>query len=140
MARPLGGATLHPEEGIMKDASSGPVLVSRYLKRSMASFGKWFNSIPNLAASGETSLPRKVKPVVTKILEAGLDYHDLLLKLQGKQYGNLPEGERPASVQQLEEAVNRIVAEGKKNMASAHSREELLLGFMDGIYKIKTLL
>jgi hypothetical protein len=36
--------------------------------------------------------------------------------------------------------VSDIVSQGKQRMASAQSKDEVLLEFIDGLYKIKSLL
>ncbi|MFC1938555.1 hypothetical protein ACFLWM_00125 [Chloroflexota bacterium] len=126
----------------MKDANSGPDLISRYLKGSKASFEKWFNRIPNLAAVGDKRVRggknSRAREVVG--LEHEPRYHDLLVELQGDHSGTLRGKESPRSVQQLREIVNEIVRERKEKMASAHSKEEILMEFMTGLYKIKSLL
>ena len=126
----------------MKDANSWPDLISRYLKHSKTSFEKWFNSIPNLAAAGNKDVRGNTNSGAREAV--GLDheqrYRDLLVKIQGDHSG-VPGGrEGPRSVQQLQEIVNDIVRERKERMASAHSKEEILMEFMTGIYKIKSLL
>jgi len=134
--------TLHREEGIMKDANSWPDLISRYLKRSKTSFEKWFNGIPNLATAGNKGVPDDTNSGAREVvaLDHELRYHDLLVKLQG-DYSRVQRGrEIPRSVQQLQEIVNDIVCERKEKMANAHSREEILMEFMAGLYKIKSLL
>lgn len=134
--------TLHREEGILKDINSWPDLISRYLKHSKTSFEKWFNSIPNLAAVGNKGVRGDTNSGAREVV--GLDheqrYHDLLVKIQGDHSG-VPKGsESPKSVQQLREIVNDIVCERKEKMANAHSKEEILMEFMTGLYKIKSLL
>ena len=126
----------------MKDANSWPDLISRYLKRPKTSFERWFNSIPNLAAVGNKSGRSDTNSGTKKAV--GLDheqiYRDLLLKIQG-EHSEVPKGrESPKSVQQLQEIVNDIVGERKEKMANAHSKEEILMEFMTGLYKIKSLL
>jgi hypothetical protein len=139
---PKAEVTLHRKEGIMKGTNSWPDVMSRYLKRSKTSLGKWFNSIPNLAAAGDTSVHDATNSGAREVV--GLDhdqrYHDLLVKLQRDHSGATAEGERPRSVQQLQEIVNDIVRERKEKMAKAHSKEEILMEFMTGLYKIKSLL
>jgi hypothetical protein len=125
----------------MKDANSWPDLISRYLKRSKTSLGKWFNSIPNLAADN-TDVPSDTSPRAGKVVELDHEqrYHDLLVKIHGDHSG-VPKGrEGPRSVQQLQQIVNDIVIERKERMANAHSKEEILMEFMTGLYKIKSLL
>ena len=123
----------------MKDANSWPDLISRYFRRSRTSFEKWFNSIPNLAA-GDKSLPHDINHGTSEVVEPEQRYHDLLVRLQRNHSGVLLERDRPGSARQLQEAVNDIVRQGKEKMANAHSKEEILLEFIDGLYKIKSLL
>ena len=120
----------------MKDANSWPDLISRYLKRSKTSLEKWFNGIPNLATAGNKGVPDDTNSGAREVvgLDHELRYHDLLVKLQG-DYSRVPR-----SVQQLQEIVNDIVCERKEKMANAHSKEEILMEFMAGLYKIKSLL
>jgi len=125
----------------MKDANSWPDLISRYLKRSRTSLGKWFSSIPNLAADN-TDVHSDTISRAGKVAELDHEqrYHDLLVKIHGDHSG-VPKGrEGPKSVQQLQEIVKDIVIERKERMANAHSKEEILMEFMTGLYKIKSLL
>ena len=126
----------------MKDANSWPDLISRYLKRPKTSFEKWFNSIPNLAAVGNKSSRGGTNSGARAAV--GLDheqrYQELLVKIQGDHSGVSKGRESPKSVQQLQEIVNGIVCERKEKMANAHSKEEILMEFMTGLYKIKSLL
>lgn len=125
----------------MKDANSWPDLISRCLKRSRTSLGKWFNNIPNLAAAN-TGVAVDTSPRAGEAV--GLDheqrYRDLLVKIHGDLSGVPREREAPRNVQQLQEIVNDIVVERKERMANAHSKEEILMEFMTGLYKIKSLL
>ncbi|MEJ2046829.1 MAG: hypothetical protein P8X92_01805 [Dehalococcoidia bacterium] len=127
----------------MRDTNSWPDLISRYFRRSKTSLGKWFNSIPNLAAAGNTGARSNTNSAAGKavgLIDHEQRYRDLLVKIQGDHSG-VPGGrESPRSVQQLQEIVNDIVRERKERMASAHSKEEILMEFMTGLYKIKSLL
>lgn len=125
----------------MRDTQSWPDFISRYLKRSKTSLGKWFNSIPNLAA-GNNGGRVSTNSGTVEVIELDHDqrYQDLLAKIQG-DHSEVPGGrEGPRSVQQLQEIVNDIVRERKERMANAHSKEEILMEFMTGLYKIKSLL
>jgi hypothetical protein len=124
----------------MKDANSRPDLISRYLKRSRTSFRKLFNSIPNLAPDGDKSAYRDTKSVAGEVAKPEQRYQDLLARLQRDQAGAPRARESPRSVRQLQEVVNDIVRERKHKMANAHSKEEILLQFVGGLYKIKSLL
>jgi hypothetical protein len=124
----------------MKDANSWPGLISRYFRHPRNSFEKWFSGIPNLAANGDKGKPHDISPGVREVVEPEQRYHDLLLRLQGDRSGMPPEGEKPKNGQQLQETVDDIVSQGKQKMASAHSKEEILLEFIDGLYKIRSLL
>jgi hypothetical protein len=124
----------------MKDANSRPDLISRYLKRSTTSFKKLLNSIPNLAPDGDKSVHRDTKSVAREVAKPEQRYQDLLAKLQRDHAGVPRARESPRSVRQLQEAVNDIVRERKQKMANAHSKEEILLEFVGGLYKIKSLL
>ena len=132
--------TLYSEKGIMKDANSWSGLISRYLRRSRTSFQKWFNNVPNLATGSETGVHYEIKSGVEKLEEPQLGYHGLLIKLRDEQDLGLPDEEKPRSVRHLQEAVDKIVCRGKEKMADAHSQEEIIMGFMADIYKIKSLL
>ena len=125
----------------MKDANSWPDLISRCLKRSRTSLGKWFNNIPNLAAAN-TGVHSDTSSRAGEA--AGLNheqrYRDLLVKIHGDHSKVPGEREVPRNVQQLQEIVNDIVVERKERMATAHSKEEILMEFMTGLYKIKSLL
>jgi hypothetical protein len=123
----------------MRDANSWPDLISRYFRRSRTSFGKWFNNIPNLAAS-DKSLPHDINHGTGQVAEPEQRYHDLLVRLQRSHSGAPLGRDRPRSAQQLQEAVNDIVRQGKEKMANAHSKDEILLEFIDSLYKIKSLL
>jgi len=123
----------------MKDANNWPDLISRYFRRSRTSFEKWFSSIPNLAA-GDKSLPHDINHGTREVAEPEQRYHDLLVRLQRNHSGTPRERERPKNGQQLQETVDDIVRQGKQKMASAHNKEEILLEFIDGLYKIKSLL
>ena len=126
----------------MKNTNSGPDSISRCLKRSRTSLGKWFNRIPNLATANNKSVPDDTKSGAREVvgLEHELRYHDILVKLRG-DHSTVPRvRENPRSVQQLQEIVNDIVRERKDKMANAHSKEEILMEFMTGLYKIKSLL
>lgn len=124
----------------MKGANSWPVLISRHFRHPRTSFGKWFSSIPNLSANGNRVKPHDINHGAREAVEPEQRYHDLMLKLQGNHSGTPPERESPRNGQQLQEAVSDIVSQGKKKMASARSKEEILLEFIDGLYKIKSLL
>jgi hypothetical protein len=124
----------------MKDANSLPGLISRYFRHPRTSLEKWFSSIPNLAANNDKGKPRDINHGAQETVESKQRYHNLILKLQGNHPGTPPESERPRNGQQLQEAVSDIVRQGKEKMASAHSKEEILLEFIDGLYKIKSLL
>jgi hypothetical protein len=124
----------------MKDANSRPDLISRYIKRSRTSFKKLFNSIPNLAPDGYKSVHRDTKSAAREVAKPEQRYQDLLAKLQRDHAGVPRARESPRSVRQLQEAVNDIVRERKQKMANAHSKEEILLEFVGGLYKIKSLL
>jgi hypothetical protein len=124
----------------MKDANSQPHLISRYLRRSRASFKKLFNIIPNLAPGGDKGVHRNTKATTGEAAKPEQTYQDLLAKLQ-RDHNGVPRAiERPRSVQQLQEVVNDIVRERKQKMANANSKEEILLEFVGGLYKIKSLL
>jgi hypothetical protein len=123
----------------MKAASSWPGLISRYLRRPRISLEKWFSSIPNLAGDAGDR-PSDTNRDTRETAEPEQRYHDLMLKLQRNRYGALPETERPKNGLKLQEAVSDIVSQGKQRMASAQSKDEVLLEFIDGLYKIKSLL
>ncbi len=124
----------------MKDANGRPDLISRCLRRSKTSFTKLFNSIPNLATDGDKSVHRDAKSAAKEVAKPEQRYQDLLAKLQ-RDHAGVPRAiERPRNVRQLQEAVNDIVRERKQKMANAHSKEEILLEFVGGLYKIKSLL
>jgi hypothetical protein len=124
----------------MKDANSLPGLISRYFRHPRNSFEKWFSSIPNLAANNDKGKSRDINHGAQEAVEPKQRYHDLMLKLQRNSSGTSPERERPRNGQQLQEAVSDIVRQGKEKMASAHSKEEILLEFIDGLYKMRSLL
>ncbi len=137
---PKANAALYTKEGIIKDANSRPDLISCCLKRSRTSFQRLFNSIPNLAPDGGKSVHRNAKSLAEEVAKTEQRYQGLLAKLQRDHTGVTRARERPRSVQQLQEAVNDIVHERKQKMANANSKEEILLEFVGGIYKIKSLL
>jgi len=124
----------------MKDANSWPGLISRYFRHPRISFEKWFSSIPNLAANDNKGKPHDINHGAQESVEPEQRYHDLMLKLQGNHSRTPPERGSPRNGQQLQEAVSDIVRQGKEKMASAQSKEEILLEFIDGLYKIKSLL
>ncbi|MBN1862521.1 MAG: hypothetical protein JW790_02630 [Dehalococcoidales bacterium] len=124
----------------MKGTSSLPGLISRCLRYPRISFERWFSSIPNLAADGDGAKPRSTNHDTPKAAEPGQRYQELRLKLQGNSSPTPQETERLQNGHQLQEAVSDIVRQGKQRMASARSREEVLLEFIDGLYKIKSLL
>jgi hypothetical protein len=124
----------------MKDANSWPGLISRYFRHPRTSLERWFSSIPNLAANADRVKPPDINRGVREAVEPEQRYHDLMLKLQRNYSGTSPERGRPQNGQQLQAAVSDIVSQGKKKMASAQSKEEILLEFIDGLYKIKSLL
>jgi hypothetical protein len=137
---PKADAALYSKEGIMKDANSRPDLISRCLKRSRTSFQRLFNSIPDLASDADKSIHHNTKSAAREVAKPEQRYQDLLAKLQRDHTGVPRARERPRNVRQLQEAVNNIVRERKQKMAKAHSKEEILLAFVGGIYKIKSLL
>jgi hypothetical protein len=124
----------------MKDANSWPGLISRYFRHPRTSLEKWFSSIPNLAANADMVKPHDINHGVREAVEPEQRYHDLMLKLHRNYSGTSPERGSPQNGQQLQAAVSDIVSQGKKKMASAQSKEEILLEFIDGLYKIKSLL
>ncbi len=124
----------------MKDANSLPGLIFRYFRHHRNSLEKWFSSIPNLAANNDKGKLRHINHSNPEAVEPKQRYNDLMLKLQSNYSGTSPERERPRNGHQLQAAVSDIVRQGKEKMASAHSKEEILLEFIDGLYKIKSLL
>ena len=124
----------------MKDANSWPGLISRYFRHPRNSIEKWFSSIPNLAPNGDRVKPHDINHGAREAVEPEQRYHDQMLRLQGNHLGMPQETERPKNGRQLQEAVNNIVCQGKEKMASARSKEEILLEFIDSLYKIKSLL
>ncbi len=124
----------------MKNNNSRPDLISRCLKSSRTSFKKLFNSIPNLTPDGDKSVHLNTKFLAREVAKSEQRYQYLLAQLQRDHNGVSGARERPRSVRQIQEAVNDIVLERKQKMAKAHSKEEILLEFVGGIYKIKSLL
>jgi len=132
--------TLYDEMGITADTDNRPGLVARCLKRSGASFRKLFNNIPNLAGDRESTARADTASSVLPTEETRPEYQDLALKLRDAPDGESPDEEKPADVRCLQEAVDKIICRGKEKMASARSQEEIIMGFMADLYKIKSLL
>jgi len=124
----------------MKDADNRPGLIARCLKRSGASFKKLLNNIPNLAGDREIRAHYGTSSGAAPIGETQPEYHALALKLRGVPDGESPDEEKPVDVRCLQEAVAKIVCRGKEKMANARSQEEIIMGFMADLYKIKSLL
>ena len=125
----------------MRNTNSWPDTMSRCLKRSGTSLSRLFKRIPNLAldTSSNAACHKESPPNTGTTDDLKLWYNQLLAKVREEPHKEMCD-KKLENVQQLQQAVDIIVSEGKEKMAGAQSTEEILFRFMAGIYKIKSLM
>jgi hypothetical protein len=123
----------------MRYAVNWTDVVSRCLEHSRTPFKKLFNSLPNLATDDTIPANHDIRAGNGSQEQIEQWYSELLKRLRGEHYQEPPK-EKPKSLPQLHEAVRETVDEVKERLAKARNQEELSLGFIHGLYKIKSLL
>ena len=123
----------------MRHAVNWTGVVSRCLEHSKTPFKRLFNSLPNLATDDTTPADHEIETGNNSQEHIEQWYGELMKRLRGEPYQESPK-EKPKSLPQLQEAVRETVDEVKDRLAKARNQEELSLGFISGLYKIKSLL